>query len=708
MKNKILSLFEEHNFLFKEDICKLLNETDIDAYLEELCNDYILYKNKANKYGLLASFNYYVGNIRLHKKGYGFFKCDQFDEDIFIKAIDLDNALDNDTVMVWVAPGNKNEKKDAYVVKVLHHNNDLICKVVKKFFHSSNKMIVCDTYPDVRIKVDDYKDASFDDIIILKVLDVDLVNKNTIYGEIKEIIGNKNDNGIDIKACVYKYGLDLDFSDEVKEDINRINNKYLNDKAKEYKKRRRVDRDIITIDGADAKDLDDAISVKRNEDGTYFLGVYIADVSYFVEEDSEVDKEALKRGTSVYLVNKVIPMLPKKLSNDLCSLNENEDKYVIAVEMTIDKYGHVIENDVFEAIIKTKHRMTYDNVNILIDYIKSSDKNDFSKIDVVNEYNDILDMVQDMSDLHYLLTRMYKQRGKLDIDVPTSKIIVDEDGVVENIVLEKRYDAEELIENFMVLTNETVANMITSLDLPFIYRVHDEPSDIKLDKLAKVLRANIKKDNKNKTKKFQAYVNNIRNNNPFINTYLLRTMAKAKYSRINIGHFGLASKCYTHFTSPIRRYPDLLVHRLIRKYIFNSEIFYNTYNEEESIILNNKIDNIAEISSECEINANNLEYEVEDMKKAEYMEKHIGDEYDAVITSMTNFGFFVSLDNAVEGLVHVKELKDDKYYFNDELMCMVGKNKNKMYKLGDKLKVMCIYANKEEREIDFKVLKKIN
>ena len=340
MKNKILSLFEEHSFLYKEDICELLNETDIDAYLEELCNDYILYKNKANKYGLLASFNYYVGNIRLHKKGYGFFKCDQFDEDIFIKAIDLDNALDNDTVMVWVAPGNKNEKKDAYVVKVLHHNNDLICKVVKKFFHSTNKMIVCDTYPDVRIKVDDYKDASFDDIIILKVLDVDLVNKNTIYGEIKEIIGNKNDNGIDIKACVYKYGLDLDFIDEVKEDIERINNKYLNDKAREYKKRRRVNRDIITIDGADAKDLDDAISVKRNEDGTYFLGVYIADVSYFVEEDSEVDKEALKRGTSVYLVNKVIPMLPKKLSNDLCSLNENEDKYVIAVEMIIDKYGH--------------------------------------------------------------------------------------------------------------------------------------------------------------------------------------------------------------------------------------------------------------------------------------------------------------------------------------------------------------------------------
>ena len=708
MKNKILSLFEEHSFLYKEDICELLNETDIDAYLEELCNDYILYKNKANKYGLLASFNYYVGTIRLHKKGYGFFKCDQFDEDIFIKAIDLDNALDNDTVMVWVAPGNKNEKKDAYVVKVIKHNNDLICKVVKKFFHSTNKMIVCDTYPDVRIKVDDYKDASFDDIIILKVLDVDLVNKNTIYGEIKEIIGNKNDNGIDIKACVYKYGLDLDFSDEVKEDIERINNKYLNDKEKEYKKRRIVDRDIITIDGADAKDLDDAISVKRNEDGTYFLGVYIADVSYFVEEDSEVDKEALKRGTSVYLVNKVIPMLPKKLSNDLCSLNENEDKYVIAVEMTIDKYGHVIENDVFEAIITTKHRMTYDNVNVLIDYIKSSDKNSFEKMDVVNEYHDILDMVQDMSDLHYLLTRMYKQRGKLDIDVPTSKIIVNDDGIVENIVLEKRYDAEELIENFMVLTNETVANMITSLDLPFIYRIHDEPSDIKLEKLGKVLRANIKKDNKNKTKKFQAYVNNIRNNNPFINTYLLRTMAKAKYARINIGHFGLASKCYTHFTSPIRRYPDLLVHRLIRKYIFNSEIFYNNYNEEENIILNNKIDNIAEISSECEINANNLEYEVEDMKKAEYMEKHIGDEYDAVITSMTNFGFFVSLDNAVEGLVHVKELKDDKYYFNDELMCMIGKNKNKMYKLGDKLKVMCIYANKEEREIDFKVLKKIN
>ena len=708
MKDKILTLFQEHDFLYKEEIEELLNEKDISKDLDELCNDYVLYKSKTDKYGLLKSFNYYLGTITLNKKGYGFFKCDQFDADIFIKAIDLENALDNDTVIAWVCPSNDN--KDAHVVKVIKHNNDLICKVVKKFFHSNNKMIVCDTYPDVKIKVDDFKDCDFDDILLLKVNDVDLINKNVIYGEIIKKIGNKNEDGIDIISCAYKYGLKEEFDDDVYQDIERINNKYLDEKIEEEKRRKRVNRDIITIDSIDAKDLDDAVSVKRNSDGTYFLGVYIADVSYFVNEDSIVDKEALKRGTSVYLINKVLPMLPKKLSNDLCSLNENEDKYVIALEMKIDKHGNVIENDVFDAIIKTKHRMTYDDVNDMIRYLKSSDKKNYDNMALIDKYQDILDMVQDMLDLSNLLTKMYKQRGKLDIDVLESKIILDDKGKVEDIQLEKRYLAEEMIENYMVLANEVIANMIYSCDLPFIYRVHDEPSDIKLERLGKILRNADKnmKDNKNKMKRFNAYLNNIKNNNPYINTYLLRTMAKAKYSHINIGHFGLASKCYTHFTSPIRRYPDLLVHRLLRKYIFNSEEFYQGYNNEENIILNNKIERIAVIASECEVNANNLEYEVADMKKAEYMEKYIGCEFDGYICSITNFGFFVCLENAVEGLVHIKELKDDKYYFNDEAMCLVGKNKNKVYKLGDKLRLICTYANKEEREIDFKVLKKLN
>ena len=713
MKNKIVELLNVNKFLSFDEIQAELETSyeELDEALKDLCNEYIIYKSKKQKYGLLESFNYYIGTIELKKKGFGFFKSDKLEEEVFIREDELDNALDKDTVLVWVDPTDSNKrgsKKEGSVVKVIKHNSDLICRIIKKNFNFDNKKLICETYPDVNIEVSDYKLAVADDIVIIKVIDVDLIRKNVIYGEIIKIIGNINDIGVDIKSIAYKYGLEDDFSNEVHDNLNEVNKYYQDNKNNELSRRKRINRNIITIDGEDAKDLDDAVSVEKLENGNYFLGVYIADVSYFVHEDSKIDEEALNRATSVYLVNKVIPMLPHKLCNDLCSLNEHEDKYVMACEMEIDKHGKVIDSNVFEGIINSNHRMTYTNVNKIIDYLKSSNKESYEELDLINKYEDILDMVQDMKDLSQILNRMRNERGSLNFDVPEAKFIIDDNEKVVDVVLRERFDAEKLIEEFMLIANETVASLVNSLELPFIYRIHDKPNSLKLERLKNVLK-NSKYSLKMKSKNItplalQGLLNEVGSDDTIISTMLLRMMAKAKYSSENIGHYGLASKCYTHFTSPIRRYPDLLVHRLLKKYVVNSEEFYSNYSEDKYIALSNKIENIASWSSNREVNATLCEYEVEDMKKAEYMEEHIGKVFEGKITSVVNFGLFVTLPNTIEGLVHIRTLDDDYYNFNDYKMCLIGERTNRTYKLGDKVKIKVSNASKESKEIDFIII----
>lgn len=707
MKEKLISLFTEHKFLNIDEIEEYIKEDKaiLEETLDALTNEHIIYKNKKGNYGLLESFNYYQGTVELKKKGYGFFKSDKLDRDVFIPMLDLDNALDGDTVVVWINPSLTGDKYEGKVVKVVKHNNDLICRVEHKFHHYENKVLKCDMYPDVKIEADDFKDASIGDLVSAKVKDVDLIKKNTIYVEIDNIIGNESDFDIDIKALIYKYGLVDYFTKDVYDNIEEVKDKYLQEKKTNELKRRYVDRDIITIDGADALDLDDAVSAKRLENGNYFLGVYIADVSYFVAKDSYIDKEAYSRGTSVYIIDKVVPMLPEALSNDLCSLNEGTFKYVMALEMEVDKYGHVIDSDIFEAVIKTKYRMTYDNVQILIDYLKSSDKEHFERRDIVNKYSSILDMIQDMKDLSSILTCMKKKRGALDFDIPEAKFITNDKGKVIDVVAREVNTATKIIEDFMICANETVAERASSLALPFIYRIHDKPVSLKIARFKKVL-SNTKYSLRRSKNDLSAYeiqdlLSSLDKDDIVVKENILKMMAKAKYASYNIGHFGLASKCYTHFTSPIRRYPDLLVHRLIRKYILNSEEFYQNYSDEEMKKLIQEIDMIAIASTNAEINANNLEYEADDMKKAEYMEEHIGETYDAKIVSIISSGFFVVLENTIEGLVSIKDLKDDRYYYNEEKGYLVGARYNRIYKIGDKLKVVCTYANKQDREINF-------
>ena len=718
MKERIIALFNEHKFLKLDEIISLLNDNKeiIENTLNELCDTYILYKNKKGNYGLLSSFNYYLGEIELKKKGYGFFKSDNLDEDVFISEYDLDNALDGDTVIAWVDINSNKNASDLHegrVIKVIKHNLKIICKLIKKFFHSDNKMLICETYPDVNIICEDIANLNIGDMVLCDVIDVDLIKKGTISVSIDKKIGNIDDKDIDIKSLIYKYDLIDTFSDEVINEVNDVNKRYLNEFEKEHQRREFINRDIITIDGADAKDLDDAVSVKKLDNNNYFLGVYIADVSYFVGEDTELSKQALKKGNSVYLLNKVIPMLPEKLCNDLCSLNEKEDKYVIALECIIDSKGNVKESELKEAIINSKHRMTYDNVNILIDYLKSSDKDHFERMDVVSKYHDILDMVQDMKDLSYILRAKRNLRGALDFDIPEAKFIIDDnDGKILDVVLKERFDAEKLIEDFMICANEVVAETITNLDLPFIYRVHDEPSALKIESLKNLLKGTKYKLNmRSKTlspQVLQELLNKVGKKDASVSNMLLRMMAKAKYQRENIGHFGLASKCYTHFTSPIRRYSDLLVHRLIRKYIFDSVNFFSTYDDKKDINLKTMIDDVSSIISKCEVNTNMCEFELIDMKKAEFMENKIGEEFDGVITSVLNFGFFVALDNTIEGLVHIRDLRDDRYIYNDANKTLSGLRYKHTYRIGDKVHVKCVNASKLEKEIDFIVIKKHN
>ena len=454
-----------------------------------------------------------------------------------------------------------------------------------------------------------------------------------------------------------------------------------------------TDKQIFTIDGADTKDIDDAISYEY-ENGLHVLGVHIADVSYYVTENSFLDKDALARGTSSYLADSVIPMLPHKLSNGICSLNEGVERLTQSCVMKIDNKGNVVDYDIFPSFIKSKKKMTYSKVNDII-----------MRNIIDPEYTEYADTLKQMNNLAHILRENKVKRGYIDFDLDEAKVIVDEDKNVAGIEKRVREDGEKLIEDFMIAANETVATHIFNMNLPFLYRVHDVPNVEKVDKFLKMVSLlGYKLTGKVKDLtpiSMQKLLNQLKDVPQYkiLSSMLLRSMRKAVYQRENIGHFGLGSKCYTHFTSPIRRYPDLEVHRLLRKYLYENQI-----NEETIDYYQANLDIIATQSSEREQAAVDAEREVMDMKMAEYMESHIGEEYEGIITGVENFGFFVELDNMVEGLVHVNSLKGDYYNYVEELLCLIGQNTKKRYTMGDRVKVKCVGASKEARTIDFELV----
>ena len=452
---------------------------------------------------------------------------------------------------------------------------------------------------------------------------------------------------------------------------------------------------IVTIDGDDAKDLDDAISLRRLKNGNYYLGVHIADVSYYVEEGSELDKEALARGTSIYLVDRVIPMLPHKLSNGICSLNPHVDRFAISCFMEITPQGEVIDHDIVESVINSTERMTYNNVNKIL----AGDKK------LQEEYSHVCDLFFLMKELAEILQKTREDRGAIDFDTNEAKVLVDEKGKPTDVVLRQRGESDRIIESFMLVANETVAKHFKWLDLPFIYRVHENPKVDKLRKFSTISRTlgyTIKgslEDIRSKELSKIVEASKGTDEHVIISTLLLRCMAKARYDEQCLGHFGLADEYYTHFTSPIRRYPDLMVHRLIRTYLFKKKLDQETLFHFASIM-----QNVADQASSLERKAIDIEREVDDMKMAEYMEDHIGETFEGIVSSITNFGMFVELPNTIEGLIRMEDLVDDFYYFDDVNLQLIGKRTGRRFKMSDKVKIKVSAASKREKTIDFQIV----
>ena len=516
-------------------------------------------------------------------------------------------------------------------------------------------------------------------------------------GKIVEVIGNQDDIGIDMLCIIKEFGLPDKFPKEVKNEVKYINNKV--DKKDIPNRKDFRGLDIFTIDGEDAKDLDDAISISENHDGTFTLGVHIADVSYYVKEGSSLDKEAIYRGTSVYMLDRVIPMLPFELSNGICSLNAGEDRFTISIIMDIDENGKVIKSRIYKGIINVRERMSYTNVQKILD---GKDK------EVLDRYKDYISEFKKMEKLAKILKNRRIADGYLNLDLPETQIILDENGKPLEVKPYETKFANEIIEQFMLTANEEIAETFNSYNAPFIYRVHEIPDLEKLEELNKTLNDfgySIKvKDDKVSPKEFAKLLKEIKGKDEekLISKLVLRTLRLAKYEAENKGHFGIASKYYCHFTSPIRRYPDLFIHRIISNYLDRNS---------KEILTNKKIakyrkqaEEYAKISSERERTAQSAEREAESMKMAEYMEDKIGEQYDAIISSITSFGMFVELENTIEGLVRFENMDDDYYIYDEEHNKLIGEKKKKEYKIGDKIKVEVVEASKILRRVSFKMV----
>lgn len=700
MKEKILSILEESDkALSIDELDSALNLNTIEETkefsdaLRELEDSYEIYRSNKNRYMLLGNSNLRKGILRMNKKGFGFVEVSGEEEDIFIAPDNINKALNNDTVIVEILNKNSGEKREGRIVKTLER--DLSAIVGEIYFKKDKGYIIPDDKKlDIQLEID--RDKSHGAVdghkVVVKILRN--ITKNRYKGEVVRIIGHKNDPGVDILSIVCKYEINDTFPEEVIEELDSIP-----EEVREQDKKGRkdlTDVTIFTIDGDDTKDIDDAISVEKLKNGNYKLGVHIADVSYYVKEGSPLDKEAMDRGTSVYLVDRVIPMLPHKLSNGICSLNPGVERLAISCVMEIDNNGKTVDYEIFPSIIKSRLQMTYKKVNQVIE-----------KNEIPEGYEPFVNDLKLMDELSQIIRKAKINRGYIDFDVDEAKIIVDENCHPTDIVLRNRGRGENLIEDFMIQANECVATHIFYMDLPFIYRVHEYPKEEKIRDFISFVQSlgyTVKFNTKDiSPKAIQNLINQLKDKKEFkvLSSLLLRNMQKAIYLPQNLGHYGLASKCYTHFTSPIRRYPDTTVHRLLRTYLFNDDMSNQTINKWQE-----KLVYIAENSSFKERESVECEREVEDMKMAEYMEDHIGEEYKGIISGVTNFGMFIQLDNLVEGLIHVNDMKD-YFSFDEVTQSLIGERTKEKFTLGDEVLIKVKAASKEAKTIDFELVKRL-
>lgn len=664
------------------------------SILDKLEKEYKIQKNRKNKYSIIDENKYIEGTYRGNEKGYGFVIPENEEmEDIFIPRGNNNNALNEDIVVAEIVKESEDGKrKEGKIVSIVKHEKD---KVVGLFVKSKNfGFVIPDDKKfggDIFISKSNFAKAKNNQKVVVKLTKYPEKNKKA-EGKIIEIIGGIDEAGVDMLSLVKEYDLPYEFPQGVIEEAKSKGNKV--DKKDIPNRIDLRDKTIFTIDGEDAKDLDDAVRVYKNDDGNYMLDVHIADVSYYVTENSLLDKEAIIRGTSIYMLDRVIPMLPKELSNGICSLNAGEDRFTLSCTMEIDKEGNIISSDVYKAVIKVTERMNYKDVQKIID---GSDE------EVLERYKNYIQDFKLMEELAKILKNKRLERGYLNLDLPESKVVLDNNGHAVDIKKYELYFSNEIIEQFMLSANETIAERFYWLEAPFIYRVHEEPDIDKVKELNKFLYNFGYKINKSGDKvypkEFAKVLDSVKEKTEerVVSNLVLRTLKVARYESENDGHFGIASKYYCHFTSPIRRYPDLFIHRIISKYLENNyEI-----SEKQKEKYEKQAEQYAKTSSDREKIATKVERDSIDIKMAEYMQDRIGEEYEGMVSSVTSFGIFVELDNTVEGLIRFENLGDEYFEYDEEHKQLIGEKTGITYKIGDRVKIKVINANKETRQIDF-------
>ena len=657
-------------------------------------------KNRRNKLKKEKKIKLITGIFEGNEHGYGFVSAEGYDDDFFIPQKYVNSAVDGDTVEISMLKGSRgtNRRVEAKIENVIKRAKSIYVGIFQE--NDSFGFVIPDdrkVYTDIYIPKIYCKKAQDGDKVKVKIKKYPQDGKNA-EGEIIDILGNINDKGVDILSIIEELGLPNRFPNEVQMEAMCINQEI---DEEDIKNRRDIREDInFTIDGEDAKDLDDAIGVKKLSNGNYRLDVHIADVSYYVKEGSLLDKEAVKRGTSVYLLDRVVSMLPVELSNGICSLNAGKDRFALSCSMEIDKNGNVVSSDIFKSVINVTERMTYTNVYKII---TGSDE------EVMKRYEKYIDKFKLMEEIALILKQRRLKNGYINLEIPETKIILDEDGKVLDV---KKYEmtfANEIIEQFMLTANETIAEKFFSLEAPFIYRIHEVPDYDKIVETNRFLESigehiNVTEKNIN-PKAFAEVVDKLKGNENerVVSTLILRTLKLAKYDSENMGHFGIASKYYCHFTSPIRRYPDLFIHRVISEYLENGyELETNRYKHYKK-----KAKKYAESSTDAEKLATQAERDANDIKMVEYMEDKIGDIYDGVISSVTQFGIFVELENTIEGLVRFENIGSNDYFiFDENKKMLIGKNGSKIFKIGDQVTVRVIEANKALRKISFEIVEK--
>ncbi len=701
LQDQILNYFKESGTrpLSVNELEDIFGMNQVDEFkqlvktLNELEYTGQLVRTRKDRFGLPEKMNLIRGKIEMNKKGFAFLiPDDENEQDIYIHSSDLLSAMNNDIVIVRIEKkGARENRPEGVVIRVLERANTQVVGTFEDnhefgFVIPDDKRIPSDIF----IPKNKTKGAVTGHKVIVDISKYPEGRKSA-EGEVVQILGHKNDPGIDIISIIYKNGIKMDFPDSVLKQAAETPETIQDEDLKGRRDLR--DEVIVTIDGADAKDLDDAVRVEQLENGNYLLGVYIADVTHYVKENSPIDKEAHERGTSVYLVDRVIPMIPHRLSNGICSLNRGLDRLTIGCEMEVNRNGQVVSHEIFQAVIRTTERMTYKDVNKVL-----AEKDEETR----QKFEPLVPNFERMEELASILRHKRMKRGAIDFDFKEAQVLVDEEGKAVDVVLRERSTGERLIEEFMLCANETVAEHFHWLDVPFIHRIHESPDEAKLEHFFEFLAGlcYVVKGTANDIHplELQKVLERVKGEKEemVISKLMLRSMKQAKYDPNSIGHFGLSTEFYTHFTSPIRRYPDLMVHRLIRTYLLHGDLSDKTLKKWKKLL-----PDIAKHTSEMERAAVDTEREVDDLKKAEYMSDKIDEEFTGIISSVTSFGLFVELENTVEGLVHVSYMTDDYYHYSDRHHALIGEMTGKVYRIGEEVNVKVMNVNMDEHVVDF-------